>query len=208
MAIKIIDLSSNNGIVDFAKVKNAGVESVIMRSSMGYGCKDKMLVNNAKSANAAGLKVSYYHFAYPDKKINASVTGDAQAEANYFADTVLALPKFEFLIIDLERFDAVSDTPLSKNEYYQWVSTFIAQVDKRTGYKCLIYSSSYYLNDRLPNNHDLGVQCKLWVANYNKVKTPPVPVGWSGWFMWQYSDAGKVDGVKTNVDCSILSNSQ
>lgn len=60
----IIDISSNNGLVDFKQVKQAGVEKVVIRSTMGFNTHDKMLQTNANAASTAGIPVLYYHFAY------------------------------------------------------------------------------------------------------------------------------------------------
>ena len=45
---------------------------------------------------------------------------------------------------------------------------------------------------------------RLWIANYNNPPTPPLPVGWTKYFMWQYTDSGTIAGIKGNVDLSKL----
>lgn len=41
----------------------------------------------------------------------------------------------------------------------------------------------------------------LWVAHYGRAKPNPVP-GWDKPTFWQYTDEGKVVGIKGNVDCN------
>ncbi len=201
-SIKIIDLSSNNGSVDFAKIKAAGVEHVYIRTSMGVGCEDKMCKTFADGATAAGLKVSYYHFAYPSTPKNGrNIIQDANEESDYFCDCVQALPPFEFLTIDLEPFGNGKDTLLSKDDYSLWIQTFLDHVYARTGAECIIYTYADYLNQHLPANHSFGNK-RLWIANYGNITNPPLPHGWSSYFMGQYSESGSVDGVQAHVDCS------
>jgi len=205
MGISIIDISSDNGVIDFERVANAmmpdandGNKRVIIRTSLGYGDKDKMCGTNANAAIAAGMTVSYYHFAYPDKKTGGTVESDSQAEANYFCDTVQALPAFEFLIIDLEQ-----ASPLTQIEYAQWLSSFLTCVKTRLSADVVIYTYADFLNRMLPDNHAFGAN-KLWIANYSAQTHPPLPKGWAGYFMWQYSETGVLDGIPGKVDCSVF----
>lgn len=203
----IIDISSNNGVINFNKVFAAmapakdGKKRVFIRTSLGYGDKDKSCINYANDAHKAGLTVSYYHFAYPSKKTSGTVIEDAKSEANYFCDTVALLPKYEKLVVDCEPFGKGKDTFLTKEEYGQWLQTFLDTVKARTGVDCIIYTYADYLNQHLPANHAFG-KYPMFIANYSNINNPPVSKGWSTYYMWQYSDTGKLDGISTLVDFS------
>lgn len=201
----IIDLSSNNGVVDFNKIKAAGVTDVILRATMGVGTTDRLLAANAGKASEAGLKVSYYHFSYPDQKNGGTVVADATAEANYFTDTISKLPAYVDLIVDCEPKDSQgNDTPLTPAEYALWLQTWLDTVKAKTNTIAVVYTYADYLNTHLPKGHKLG-KYKLWIANYSpKITNPPIPVGWTKWYMWQYSQSGKMAGVMTAVDLSKL----
>ena len=73
MQPSIIDVSSNNGHIDFPAVFNDmqpasdGKKRVFIRTSLGYGDKDVNCGPYAQHAAAAGFAVSYYHFSYPSK---------------------------------------------------------------------------------------------------------------------------------------------
>jgi lysozyme len=205
--VKIIDVSSNNGVVDFNKVKAAGVERCFIRTSLGYGTLDKDCIANANAVEAAGISPSYYHFAYPDTKSGGNVVNDATAEANYFCDCLEKVPAFEFLAVDCEPFSSSSDTPLSPDDYALWLTTFLNTVKARNGADCLVYTYADYLNHRLPDNHLLG-SYRLWIANYENIPNPPCPKGWADWFMWQYNEIGTVDGITGHVDCTMLNPNQ
>lgn len=193
----VIDLSSNNGKVDFSKI--TGVDEIFIRASLGYGDFDKNLNENANGAHAAGIPVSYYHFCYPHN--NADPADDATKQANYFVDTIAKLPAPTHLAVDLENFSATADTTISKEDYATWLQKFLDTVEARTGIRCIIYTYADYLNRHLPAGHVFG-RYSLWLANYGNTKNPPPPTGWAAYFMWQYSESGSVNGIEGHVDLS------
>lgn len=202
--MKIIDVSSNNGTIDWKKVANSGVTDAIIRLSLGYNSKDKKAEENARSATAAGISVSYYHFAYPDLR-TGTVDGDAKQEAAYFTSLFQNgnLPAPKWLVVDLEEWEKGKDTPLAPVEYQKWLATFTSEVFRITGIVCIVYSYAWYLNSHLPTAHQLG-GLPLWIANYNNVKTPDLPFGWRYYFLWQYSPEGAVPGINGKCDLNTL----
>jgi len=62
--MKGIDVSENNGTVDWQAVKDAGIEFVMVRSSYGLHSKDGNFAENVAGAQAVGLKVGAYHYSY------------------------------------------------------------------------------------------------------------------------------------------------
>ena len=57
-----IDVSSWQQNIDFAAVRNAGIEIVYMKSSEGSSYIDSYFETNYRNAKANGLKVGFYHF--------------------------------------------------------------------------------------------------------------------------------------------------
>lgn len=198
----IIDISKNNGAIDFHKLVD--IDEIFIRATMGFNTKDKSLEFNAKSAAEVGIPVSYYHFAYPDAKTGATIEADARAEAEYFVQTIKTLPKAKHLVVDLEPQNAEGkDTTLSPVEYALWLQKFLEVVESETGVKCIIYTYADYLNRHLPKEHNFGNH-PLWIANYSAKANPPIPHGWATWYMWQYSCTGKIPGISTDVDLNKL----
>lgn len=194
----IIDLSSNNGPIDFTKI--SGVDEIFCRASLGYGDFDKNLNENANGAAANNIAVSYYHFCYPHGNIDPG--SDAAKQANYFCDTISKLPAPAHLAIDCEPFNAQGlDTTYGKDEYAIWLQAFSDTVKSRTGIDCIIYTYADYLNRHLPDGHTFG-RYPLWIANYGDIDTPPLPKGWDAYWAWQYSESGTVEGINGKVDLS------
>lgn len=112
------------------------------------------------------------------------------------------------MVIDLEPFDSNGrDTTFSQVEYAIWLQTFLDTVEHATGKQMIIYTYADYLNRHLPDNHTFG-SFRLWIANYHSPTgtgyNPPLPKGWTEYYMWQYSQTGTIPGIKTNVDLSKL----
>ena len=57
-----IDVSDWQGYINYAQVRESGIEVVYMKSSQGSDLKDPYFDLNYKNAKANGLKVGFYHF--------------------------------------------------------------------------------------------------------------------------------------------------
>lgn len=194
--MKIVDISSNNGPVDFAKLVADGVTDVMIRATLGYGSTDNNLRVNAQAAAAAGLNIGYYHVCYPDMKQGGSVDTDAAAEAKWFLAEIAGLPTPVYVIADCE-----TKTELNRTQYQQWLKVWVAAVSNATGLQPILYTNKSYFDTNLPGDHIFGGY-PLWIANYNDVDTPPIPVGWNKYYWWQYTESGSVNGVAGHVDMS------
>ena len=82
--LKGIDVSYCQTNIDWQKVKNSGVDFVIIRA--GYGKeinqKDKQFENHYTGAKAAGLYVGAYHYSY------ARSVNEAMQEADCFLEWI------------------------------------------------------------------------------------------------------------------------
>lgn len=186
-----IDISSIQGNVDMNKVKNSGIEVVILRCHQLYGV-DTTFEQNYKNAKAAGLKVGVYKYSY------ATSVADAEAEAA----NVLATLKGKTLDYPVF-YDLESDTQAgyAKSKMANIANAFLNKI-KAAGFIPAIYCNvNWYQNilDRsLINNVD------YWLAAYpaasvddGSVQTRLKPNAGIG---WQYSSHGKVPGIDGNVD--------
>ena len=59
-----IDVSENNGTVNWQAVKDAGVTFAIVRSSYGQNGRDANFAANVAGAHDVGLEVGAYHYGY------------------------------------------------------------------------------------------------------------------------------------------------
>lgn len=178
--VRGIDVSNNNGTVNFALVKGAGYEFVYLKATEGTSFKDQFFLGNVKRATAVGLKVGAYHFLRP---------GNADAQAAVFVGRVGAagLGKGDLLpVVDVEAQGVTSVD----------VSLFIAGVERRLGVKPLIYTFPSFM----AWHSTYG--CPLWIANFG-VAAPTVPKPWTEYAIWQHSSDASVPGVKGKCDVNV-----
>ena len=200
-----IDVSKHNGNIDWAKVKESGVNFAIVRvGNRGYGAEgnlvtDPKFVDNMKGAISNGIDVGVYFYSQ-------AIT---ESEAIEEADMTLKLIKengFEGkikypIIIDTEKSGGRADS-LSKESRTAVVKAFCERV-KKAGYEPMIYANKDWLINNLNMNQLESYD--VWVAHYNNT-TDPIknPTDYKGKYqIWQYTSTEKINGISGDVDLNI-----
>lgn len=75
---------------------------------------------------------------------------------------------------------------------------FVDRVQKQTGRFPLLYTRASYISEKIGSKATFLSNCDLWVASYGN--NAVLPVQWPTYALWQYTDAGKLDGFSSNVD--------
>ncbi len=180
-----IDVSEWQGTIDFSAVKASGQEIVYIRASVGDDYTDSCLDQNYQGAQAAGMKIGFYHY------LMAKDVAGAQAEADYFASVIQGMQADCLLAMDYESFDGLS------NEEINAISlVFLQTVQSATGQNIMIYSDAY--NAGTVFGESLAGY-PLWVADYD-VQQPYGNDVWNYWVAFQYTDSGSINGINGNVD--------
>lgn len=195
-----IDVSYYQGNIDWTKVKNSGVEFVIIRVGYrGYG-KSGTLVEDPRfktyldGATKAGLKVGVYFYT---QAIN---TEEAVAEANFVLDRIkeynLQMPVYydiESVDYDTGRLDSAG---LSKAQKTALCNAFCDTIIK-SGYSAGVYANYTWLNYYI-DGAALGQKYPIWLAHYTK------NTNYDGRMdMWQYSGSGTVSGIPAYTDVNV-----
>ncbi len=180
-----IDVSSWQGNIDFAEVKNSGIEIVYIKASEGQSYIDPYFEQNYQNAKANGLKVGFYHY------VTARTVEQAREQANFFASVISGKEPDCRLAMDFESFGS-----LSVNEINEISRVFLETLQSATNKEVLIYSNSY--SARTIFSSTLSIY-PLWVANYG-VSEPGDNGKWDTWVGWQYTSTGRVSGISGNVD--------
>lgn len=196
-----IDVSHWQNTIDWAKVKNAGIEFAIIKASgTSIGTHnlytDSMFKTNIQKAIEVKMPVGVYHYS------GATTEKEAQKEAKYILSLIKGYKITYPVVIDYE---ADVQKKLSKATGTKVVNAF-CKVIKDAGYKPMVYSgcnfSQNYLNiDDIPYD--------LWIAHYSSngsvvnndyhYNSPSSHYPYTR--MWQYSSSNiPVDGIKGNVD--------
>ena len=63
--VKGIDVSNNNGSINWSKVKKDGYQFAYIKASEGTNFNDTLFDSNVKKAKASGIHTGAYHFGRP-----------------------------------------------------------------------------------------------------------------------------------------------
>lgn len=180
-----IDVSEHQGVIDFNKVKAAGVDFVIIRAGYGRDIsqKDRYFETNYKKAKAAGLNVGAYWYSYADS------VADVVKEAKTCLEAIKG-KTFEYPIY----FDLEESSQLKQGKSFcsQLVTSFCTELEK-AGYYAGLYISRSPLQTNITS--EVAKKYALWIAEYGG------KLNYDGTYgMWQNSSTWRVNGVNGNVD--------
>jgi lysozyme len=185
-----IDVSHYQGLVDWGRVKTAGMAFAFAKATEGVNVNDATFATNWSGMKNAGLLRGAYHFFRPAQ--------DAAAQARSFLQAVSLSPGDLAPVLDVETLDGVSNDTLQSG-----VRTWLDSVAAQTHMTPTIYASPGFWNGHLSGDFS---SYPLWVAQYG-VSAPHLPRGWTNWNFWQYSQSGHVDGVSGAVDLDYFQGS-
>lgn len=190
-----IDVSKWQGEIDWDKVKNDGIDFVIIRcgyrgSVTGSLVEDPYFQQNIRGATAAGLQVGVYFFTQAVNEVEA--VEEASMVVSLIRDYELTYPVF----IDTEGAggDGRADS-LSVERRTAVCEAFCTTV-KNAGFEAGVYASRNWYNKNLETA--FLEDFVIWLAEYRSV---PLYQGY--YQMWQYTSKGSVNGISGNVDMNI-----
>lgn len=189
-----IDVSHHNGVVDWQKVAAAGYKFVYLKLTEGKSYVDKTTYNNYIAAKNAGLRVGFYHYAH--------VTNDPVNEVDFF------LQKLGEMKADLPHcLDLEESKGLSKAKISAFALKWMEYLQQKTGITPILYTGYSFMGN-FTNN---VAKYPLWVARYaggskrvQGFNAPGSSTVWKSWAMFQFTDSGKVNGIKGNVDINEM----
>lgn len=191
-----VDVSAHQGDIDWAAVKDSGIEFAIIRLGYrGYGSgklvEDEYAKKNLKEAKKAGLKIGAYFFS---QALNIKETDEEiQFMLNMLADVDLDMP----LVLDWE---IPAEDARTKNMDARTLTDiqlhFCGQM-KKMGYQPMVYFN-WHQSENLYYLSELE-DYPFWLALYQDRMTYPWKVE-----MWQWTSSGRVPGIQGNVDINVF----
>jgi GH25 family lysozyme M1 (1,4-beta-N-acetylmuramidase) len=194
----------NGAPIDWTQVAGAGYKFAAIKATEGTYYTNPYYASDVAAAKAAGLHVAGYHFAIPNVGTAAGQADYAVQKAGYGTSSGPTLP----LELDVEydpyagRDHANECYGLTPSQMVSWISAFGNQVQRLTGQLPMIYTTADWW-DTCTGDSTAFISDPLWVAAYS-ASSPPLPAGWPGWTLWQYTSTGTVPGITTRgkVDVS------
>ena len=188
-----IDVSQHQGKIDWAAVRNSGVEFAIIRvgyrgQTQGGIYEDRYFKTNMSGAIANGIKVGVYFYS---TAINEE---EALEEAAWVVKKIAPYSVTYPVVYDFEDFNAhrcanVDGAQATKNAliYLNYV--------KSNGYEPMMYANKSDITKRMSRG---SFSCKFWLAHYTEKTDYTGNVN-----MWQYTSQGNVPGISGGVDMNI-----
>lgn len=191
--IKGIDVSANQGNINWKAVANYGMGFAILRITEKGNVIDPTFDRNYKGCVDNKIPVGVYKYSY------ATSIEQIKTEANIVIKTLNKRKLNYPVFLDMEN---ECQRNISKNVMMQMINAFRVIILK-AGYKFGIYCGESWYNTYLP---DGAKKYDCWIAHYpdpddgtmqTRVK-PGTGIG------WQYSSKATIPGIPTKVDRSIF----
>ena len=189
MKIKGIDVSKWQGNIDWAKVKESGIEFALIRCGYGKNVEsqdDAYFRRNAHECTRLGIPFGVYLYSY------ATNVGEASSEAEHVLRLIKEYDLAYGVWYDLE--DSVQAN-LTEKELGDIAVTFCEAIEY-AGHYCGIYANLSWFNTRLTDSR-LNAYDK-WVAQWADKCTYEKNFG-----LWQYTNQGFVPGIDGRIDMNI-----
>lgn len=190
------DISANQGDVDFAKLKKAGCDFVMIKiGARGYSSGnivfDEKYKDNLKAAKKAGLDIGVYFCSQAVNKSEAREEADELLDA--IADYDVKYPVafvMETVEDDMARIEA-----LNMEDRTSVAKAFLDRVYDE-GYTAMLYGDKEWLLTMIDMER-LG-DYDVWYAQDSKEPDYPYEFG-----MWQYDSSASINGVSGKVAMSM-----
>lgn len=203
---KVIDVSEHNGKIDWNKVKQSGIDGVILRVGWGWLGEDQQFAYNIKECNRLHIPYGIYLYSYAYDANFAYHEAEGTIEMLKKHDVHLSYP----IYYDIEAFAPWNDNgvtrkhPTRASEYEEIIATYINRMNQEAEYKDKVHVYSYrsYVKDELnsPKIH----QYVSWVAEYGDTLQFSNR-HYNGEEGWQYTSDGSVNGINGRVDLNCFS---
>lgn len=205
--LKAIDVSTVQGVIDWKKVKKAGISAAMVKASQGYSEQtvglrlfaDSKFLENVLGAVAAGIQVGAYHY------LTARNVLEAKEEAKLFLSTMMPVKdKIElWAAVDVESRYLPEDRTLLT----QIVKTFLEEIEEG-GFVPCIYTNPNFLRYRLGDVSEYRLWLAYWTSIDALAKAPSDSTAnayttqYSNVVLWQWGryKPGTVSGVSVDVD--------
>lgn len=186
MSKLLIDLSNNNGEVNFKRIKEYGVWGVCLKATEGKTFIDATFGRRAHEAKKHGLVVLSYHYARFE---------DPVEEANHYASVIHPAKLNGRPMLDVEE-------PSGTINVEVWCRDFNRHLRYKKGLPLpLYYGNPSYISEH-HYSHRIGAGLVLASYGRNDGKDYPfiIPAPWTRVMAHQFTSVGHIPGVVGPVD--------
>lgn len=189
-----IDVSRHQGLIDWTTVAGSGrVDFAYIKATEGRDYVDPHFRRNREKARKTGITTGAYHFF--------SLHNPGLPQAEHFLRTVMPVIDELPPAVDLE-FEANGRKPPGKAALLRELAAFDRTIRATYGNPPV-----YYLNEDFLRFYFTGrdLDNPLWIRG---IYHQPAVMKKRGWAFWQYSDFGRVPGIRERVDLNVFRGSR
>ena len=180
-----VDVSENNGELNWSAIARDGAEFAIVRASYGRTGRDELFLQNVNGAHAAGLRCGAYHYGY-GLDVDAAVVEALNCRAAIEeAGVLLEMPVF----YDMEDADGYK----RKNGFDIYDGELLTAM-------CQAFLDTIGLNAGIYASYDWltridwrSLDCPVWNAEWGEVDDIKP-------YMWQFTDSLDIGGYSLDGD--------
>ena len=197
MSKKVIDVSSYQGLVDWVKVKAAGIQGAILKIIRKDLNPDNQFENNWEGCEKAGIPVvGVYNYSY------ATTVEKARSDALKVVDTLAGRTAKVWLDVEDACMKGLGQKLIDIILAYQ-------AVIQAAGLDFGVYTYFAFYDSYIRPYAGRQLDCHFWIARYPSTNlkdvndTPPTdkqPLVSHILEGWQWASTGRVDGISGNVD--------
>lgn len=184
-----IDVSHHQGSIDWEEVAAAGIRFAYVKATEGRDFRDPRFETNWRAAAAAGIPRGAYHFF--------TFCSPGREQAEHFLRSVPPTPGALTPVADVE-FVGNCKSYGSLERVRSELRVFLDAVAQRWGTPPILYVT--------PDSHERVAAGRfgdhpVWIRS---VLDTPAADAYGGWLIWQFSETGRVPGIRSNVDLNVL----
>lgn len=187
-----IDVSHYQGEIDWAAMKQQGMDFAYIKATEGSAHLDDKFVKNWEGAERAEMLCGAYHFF--------SFESEGKKQAEHFIEVVGGLKGKLIPVIDVEYYGKYAKTPPDVEKVRKELGDMIDVLEGEYGKKPMIYCTYNVYRKYIEGAFD---EVPLWIRN---VYYPPEDIG-REWTLWQYTDKAQLDGYQgdeKSIDCNVF----
>ena len=190
-----IDCAKWQGIINWAKVKSAGVQVAILKATDKNNDPEPAFARNYAGATTQGIKIGCYRYVY------ARTVAAAENEARKVLAVIQgkAMPAGVWLDVEDKTLHGIPRATMLK------MIAAMARILQAAGYQVGIYTNPDWYNHVLDvSKITLPFWVASWGTNNGKPQRKPTIKAQHTLVGWQYTDKGRVAGISTAVDLSQI----
>jgi lysozyme len=187
--VRGIDVSHHQGEIDWPRVAGAGIRFAYLKATEGRDFRDPRFAHNWDAAAKAGLARGAYHFF--------TFCSPGREQAEHFLRVVPPAEGALTPVADVE-FKGNCKTWRSLDVVRKELASFVASVERAWGTPPILYVTPDSYERVLAGGFAAH---PIWIRS---VVSEPAQGAYGGWWIWQYSETGRVPGIAGPVDLDVL----